>query len=235
MSTNIFPSKTRWLLSIPPLAFSGLKHRKRVNQILSELWLWEEWSVQKYIKNHGIKTWIAFWTICDIDRAVWVNEVNPSHRNPALLMVILFTNLDKILDYLPPWDSRFWEIFQYFGDLVLWKKPTSRPEYIDHPKLRELEIFAQSYAIGTTTLIRREEFEVILKDLISAVMEQRNSEPQDMNTIHLDEYDFYKREITQLWISDKTKNALFLATRLGISTFNLSIALGIYNKIWFNP
>lgn len=210
------------------LITTGLKFRNRVQEILA--WLAKKThdrKTQRSIKNHGIKSAFWLWAFHAINKAANV-QIDDSMETMALYMQIVWTNLDKILDYLDKSDSRFFTILYHFIARVLWGEVPPHDALLEHPKFKELDLMAIEIRRMLDTIPWRQDIEKSLWELYQAVLEQRKWEP-----VHLEDKDYWDlaevvQKLQNSWLPKEVLPSMYLSIRLWVYTFLSSFAVGLY-------
>lgn len=217
------------ITSIFPIIHLAFSFRQRIKEIIE--WIIKQSQptseAQVYLRNHGLKTALWIGVFHKIAHSLGITA--SSNVELAYFCIsIIWANLDKILDTLPSWDTRFATIVRYFTE-VLTTGETDTCLPLQHPKFTELTILAKCFHSSICELPRKWEIIQLVTDLSLAVNEQRDSNPRDILDEEEDIYWDIKNKIRSSNISPQTQKDMFLAARLWITSVLLSFGISLYS------
>jgi hypothetical protein len=190
----------------------AFRFRSRVHALLS--WLISEThdpAVEKYIREHGLKS------------APWAHI-----QRLALCTQILWSNLDKILDFLDPDDPRFFWLLEYFTLRILSWNPQNFDPLLEHPKMKELELLVDEVVSLLHNFPGKAAFKKHISRLYRAVIEQRRWTPALIPTSNTDGMDQLLKRARDMSLPQSVIQSMYLSVRLGVHTVMASFGVNLY-------
>lgn len=206
-----------WGLHLAPIFLLSLQNKKRVNTLISSLCdRTTDGEVQKHIKQHSLKSALSIGVMREISRSLGIS-CTQKHEQAAWYLAIIWSNLDKILDYLPPWDPRFDDILEYYSWIINGEPQKSSLPFF-HSKLDELELISREYHKLIQTFPHKKELLDTVNELVQAVKEQRTWKPRSIDKCQGTLFSRVWERIKNSGFDSWLQNALFLSARLGITS-----------------